>query len=52
MVMLEEAVGMSSGHREVLDLVERRLDALEPRRRPRSRTTRKQKVTPRRRRAG
>ena len=33
MVMLEEAVGMSSGHREVLDLVERRLAALEPGRR-------------------
>jgi hypothetical protein len=38
MVMLEEAVGMWSGHREVLDLVERRLDALEPRRQPPTRT--------------
>ncbi len=47
MVMLEEAVGMSSGHREVLDLVERRLDAFEPR----PRATGK-KGTPRRRRAG
>ena len=37
MVMLEEAVGMSSGHREVLELVEQRLDALEPRRRPQPR---------------
>jgi AcrR family transcriptional regulator len=40
-VMLEEAVGVSSGHREVLDLIEQRLDALEPRRRPRSGAARK-----------
>ena len=33
MVMLEEAVGMSSGHREVLTFVDQRLAALEPRRR-------------------
>jgi len=51
MVMLEEAVGMSSGHREVLELVERRLDALEPRRRPRPRKAGK-KATARRRRMG
>jgi AcrR family transcriptional regulator len=34
MVLLEEAVGMSSGHRDVLRFVEARLDALEPRRKP------------------
>ena len=34
MVSLEEAVGMSSGHRDVLKFVEGRLDVLEPRRKP------------------
>jgi AcrR family transcriptional regulator len=34
MALLEGAVGVTSGHRDVLELVERRLDALEPRRRP------------------
>src|SRR5262245_17252206 len=34
MVLLEEAVGVSSGHRDVLKFVEARLDELEPRRRP------------------
>ena len=32
MMLLEEAVGMSSGHREVRRFVEQRLDAAEPRR--------------------
>ena len=32
MMLLEDAVGMSSGHREVRKFVERRLDAAEPRR--------------------
>ena len=49
MVMLEEAVGMASGHREVLDLVARRLDAFEPPRRPQPRKAAK-KAAPRRRR--
>jgi len=46
MVMLEEAVGMTSGHREVLALVERHLDALEPQHRPQPRG--RGKASPRR----
>jgi AcrR family transcriptional regulator len=37
MMLLEQAVGRSSGHREVRKFVEERLDALEPRSRPKSR---------------
>jgi len=45
MVLLEEALGMSSGHGDVRRFVERRLDVAEPRRSPKARP---RKVTRRR----
>jgi hypothetical protein len=40
MMLLEQAVGVSAGHREVRKLVEQRLDAVEPRRRSKARRRR------------